>query len=82
MLKYLHKLSIEDQYPVFFRYILPADKDFIKIDFESLSFKSKYLRFVSPTHTLSEKWLDYLVNDDHCNHCAIIAFGRYGENNK
>ncbi len=75
MPRYTVKTTICDALPVYVRKLSPHDKEFIRLGFESLSFRSKCLRFISPPKKLSEKWIHYLTNIDQINHVALIAFG-------
>lgn len=58
---------------VYFRFLKQKDKEWIKVGYKSLSYKSKYFRFISPPREISEKDLRYLTEIDFKNHVAIVA---------
>src|SRR5439155_12461999 len=55
------------------RVLDPSDIDEIKDLFERLSWRSRYLRFMSP-RTLTNSMLRYLADVDHQRHEAVGAF--------
>jgi len=59
---------------VMIRPLLPSDRASLAAGFESLSPRSRRLRFLSPLPGLSEEQLDYLANVDYHNHFALAAF--------
>ncbi|CAN5431614.1 hypothetical protein BH10ACT11_BH10ACT11_12180 [soil metagenome] len=56
------------------RPIEPQDREAFLATFERLSEESRYLRFLTPVPRLSESQVDYLVEVDHHDHEALIAF--------
>jgi GNAT superfamily N-acetyltransferase len=51
-----------------------SDREALVAGFERLSEESRYRRFFVPVNRLSERQLDYLVDVDHHDHEALIAF--------
>lgn len=68
----MHHLA--DGLRVVIRPLLPSDRAALAAGFESLSPRSRWLRFFSPSVRLSEAQLDYLANVDYQNHFALGAF--------
>jgi ribosomal protein S18 acetylase RimI-like enzyme len=56
------------------RVLGPSDADHIAHLFEQLSARSRFLRFLSPIHTLSAGVLHNLSHIDHQHHEAVGAF--------
>jgi RimJ/RimL family protein N-acetyltransferase len=61
------------------RPVAPDDKAAIVSGFEKLSPESRYRRFFSPLHRLSDRDLAYLTEVDHRDHEALIAHSELGE---
>src|SRR5579884_4040133 len=59
---------------VMIRPLLPSDRAALAAGFESLTPRSRRLRFFSAEMALSEAQLDYLVKVDYRNHFALAAF--------
>ncbi len=74
MAAYLLKTSLKNGIPVFIRFLKQLDKVWIKSGYEELSFRSQYLRFISPPKSLSDKVLKYLTEIDNKEHVALVAF--------
>jgi RimJ/RimL family protein N-acetyltransferase len=70
---YLYKTVLKNGETVYFRFLKQEDKEWIKVGYKSLSYKSKYFRFISPPREISEKNLRYLTEIDFKNHIAIVA---------
>jgi GNAT superfamily N-acetyltransferase len=68
----VHHLA--DDTRVMIRPLLPSDRAAVAAGFESLTPRSRRLRFFSSGAGLSEAQLDYLVNVDYRNHFALAAF--------
>lgn len=73
MSDYLYKTMLKNGETVYFRFLKQKDKEWIKVGYKSLSYKSKYFRFISPPREISEKDLRYLTEIDFKNHVAIVA---------
>ncbi|MEM8599167.1 MAG: hypothetical protein AAGF99_04535 [Bacteroidota bacterium] len=63
-------LSLGTGLPVVARPVLPSDRERLRIGFEALSDRSKYLRFFAPHPTLTDAELRYLTEVDHVHHAA------------
>jgi RimJ/RimL family protein N-acetyltransferase len=73
---YLLKTDLKNGVHVYIRFLKPQDKDWIKAGYEELSFRTQYLRFISPPRSLSDKDLKYLTEIDNKEHVALVAFTR------
>lgn len=65
---------LRDGATVVARPIEPGDREEFLATFERLGEESRYLRFLTPVTHLSESQIDYLVEVDHHDHEALIAF--------
>ena len=74
MAAYLLKTNLKNGITVFIRFLKQLDKVWIKSGYEELSFRSQYLRFISPPKSLSDKVLKYLTEIDNKEHVALVAF--------
>ena len=70
---FIYKTILKNGETVYFRFLKQKDKEWIRIGYKSLSFKSQYFRFISPPSEISEKDLKYLTDIDFKNHVAIVA---------
>ncbi len=68
------KVALRDGTLVVARPIEPEDRDAFLSTFARLSAESRYLRFLTPVDHLSNTQVDYLVEVDHHDHEALIAF--------
>jgi RimJ/RimL family protein N-acetyltransferase len=68
------RVGLRDGSTVVARPIRPNDREAFLATFERLGEESRYLRFLTPVPRLSETQVDYLVEVDHHNHEALIAF--------
>jgi GNAT superfamily N-acetyltransferase len=68
------RLALRDGSEVLVRPIRPGDRDAIVKAFEQLSEQSRYQRFMTAIDELSPSQLDYLVDVDHHDHEALVAF--------
>jgi GNAT superfamily N-acetyltransferase len=68
------RLALRDGSEVVVRPIRPGDRDAIVKAFEQLSEQSRYQRFMTAIDELSPSQLDYLVDVDHHDHEALVAF--------
>lgn len=68
------RVVLRDGSTVVARPITPDDREAFLATFERLGEESRYLRFLTPVPRLSESQVDYLVEVDHENHEALIAF--------
>ena len=59
--------------PITIRPIRPEDREELRSGFRKLSPLSRYQRFFSEIHELSEDQLDYLTQVDGVNHVALVA---------
>lgn len=59
--------------PITIRPIRPDDREELRTGFRKLSPISRYQRFFSEMHELSEDQLDYLTQVDGVNHVALVA---------
>jgi RimJ/RimL family protein N-acetyltransferase/nucleotide-binding universal stress UspA family protein len=64
---------LRDGSSVLIRPITPEDRELLRSGFEELSERSRYMRFQSPTPSLSEEQLSYLTVVDHHDHEALVA---------
>jgi GNAT superfamily N-acetyltransferase len=67
-------LELRDGAIAVVRPIRPDDRQALRRGFERLSARSRYQRFMTGISELSERDLDYLVDVDHHDHEALIAF--------
>lgn len=65
---------LRDGVTVLARPIAPGDREEFLATFERLGEESRYLRFLTAVTRLSESQVDYLVEVDHHDHEALIAF--------
>ena len=70
---------LRDGATILIRPIEPDDKSAIVSGFETLSPESRYRRFFSPLHRLTDRDLAYLTEVDHHDHEALIAQDEHGE---
>jgi len=68
------RVVLRDGSTVVARPIVPGDREACLATFERLSEESRYLRFLTPVPRLSEAQVDFLVEVDHHDHEALIAF--------
>lgn len=68
------KVALRDGKTVVARPIEPGDREAFLATFERLSEESRYLRFLTPVPRLTESQIDYLIEVDHHDHEALIAF--------
>jgi GNAT superfamily N-acetyltransferase len=73
---YEEHATLRDGSPVLLRLIQPDDKQLIRDGFERLSPESRYRRFFTPKHHLSDEELCYLTEIDQVRHVAIGALRR------
>lgn len=66
-------VELRDRTRALIRPIEPGDRDRLNEGFESASPESIFLRFLSPTPSLSNSQLHYLTTIDHVRHEALIA---------
>jgi RimJ/RimL family protein N-acetyltransferase len=67
------RTRLRDGSSVLIRPIAPEDRELLRSGFEELSERSRYMRFQSPTPSLSEEQLSYLTVVDHHDHEALVA---------
>lgn len=72
MLKYKTSFNYEltSGEELFFRQVIPEDKERLREGFKYLSDESIYTRFFTPVNRLTDKQLDYLTHVDQINHVA------------
>ncbi len=73
---YPETVALRDGSRLVVRPIRSEDKDAIVAGFERMSAESRFRRFFSPLHRLSDRDLEYLTEVDHHNHEALIGFDR------
>lgn len=66
-------IALRDGSRVHIRQLRDSDRQLLLRGFRHLSPESRYRRFLTPTPTLSEGTVRYLVEIDHRNHEALIA---------
>lgn len=66
-------LHLPDDSTLDVRPVTPDDRPLLAAGFEGLSERARYLRFMSPTPTLSRSQLAYLSEVDHDRHVALAA---------
>jgi nucleotide-binding universal stress UspA family protein len=66
-------VELRDGSQVEIRPVEPDDRAALAAGFERLSPESRYRRFFGPMPHLSERFLDYLTQIDHCDHEALVA---------
>ncbi len=64
---------LRDGSAVAIRALVPEDRALVADAFERLSPTSRYMRFLTPMPSLSERTLDALTDVDHDGHVALIA---------
>lgn len=67
------QVRLRDGRLVELRLVRPEDRDIVGSGFEHLSAESRYLRFFTPKHHLSQAELDYLTRVDQWDHVAMGA---------
>lgn len=67
-------LRLRDGAELCVRAIRASDRDALAAGFAAMSDDSRYQRFLTPIHELTERQLDYLTELDHDSHEALIAF--------
>ena len=70
---YEETVYLRDGARVVLRAIRPSDKQLLLEGFERLSPESRYLRFLAPKSTLSDRELRYLTEVDGEGHFALVA---------
>ncbi len=66
-------LSLADGGPVLVRQLLPSDRDELAERYLELSPEARRTRFLNAPDHLSARLLDYLVDVDGYDHCALVA---------
>lgn len=64
---------LKDGQLAYIRPLLPADKEVLELGFDELSDRSRYRRFLTLFHRLTEQQLAYLTEIDQWNHVALLA---------
>jgi acetyltransferase len=64
---------LRDGSAVAIRALVPEDRARVADAFERLSATSRYMRFLTPMPSLSERALDGLMDVDHDRHVALVA---------
>ncbi|UJA19587.1 GNAT family N-acetyltransferase [Thermoleophilia bacterium SCSIO 60948] len=67
-------LRLRDGAELCVRAIRTSDREALAAGFAAMSDDSRYQRFLTPIHELSDRQLDYLTDLDHDSHEALIAF--------
>ena len=70
---YLERMALTDGTPILLRTLYPTDKQNLADGMRELSFLSRYERFFTPKHGLSDSELVFLTEMDEINHYAIGA---------
>jgi GNAT superfamily N-acetyltransferase len=67
------RLKLNDGRVVDVRPLEWCDRQLLEAAIDRLSDRSRYLRFATPKHPVTERKLDYLVDIDHHDHEALLA---------
>ena len=76
---YEEHTALRDGTPIVVRLLRPTDKALLRAGFERLSPESRYTRFFTPKHSLTDEELRYLCEIDHEKHFAIGAVTEDGK---
>jgi GNAT superfamily N-acetyltransferase len=68
-----HQITLRDGSSVLIRPVLPEDKQLFVAGWEQFGEESRYRRFLSTKHSLSEDELAYFTEVDHVDHEALGA---------
>ena len=71
--QYTYFAKLRDNTPIWIRHLRSNDKTCLKTEFEKMSDRSRYFRFMSYQKTLSPSLLKHLTEIDHINHVALCA---------
>jgi len=71
--QYEHWISLKNDKEIFLRPILPTDEPLLVDLFNKLSDQSRYLRFLSHHHVLSEDMLYHFTHIDYDSEFALVA---------
>ena len=73
MIRHTYFARLNDDTSIWIRHLRSSDKTCLKTEFENMSEKSRYFRFMSWQKTLSPSLLKHLTEIDHINHVALCA---------